>query len=63
LLAPSKAIVMRFKLKDVLKKEESKWDKNLSLGNLGNLGNLACLPLKSTCDEIQVERCVEERRK
>ncbi len=54
---------MRFKLKDVLKKEESKWDKNLSLGNLGNLGNLACLPLKSTCDEIQVERCVEERRK
>jgi hypothetical protein len=24
---PSKANVMRFKLKDVLKKEESKWDK------------------------------------
>jgi len=29
LLALSKAIVMRFKLKDVLKKEESKWEKNL----------------------------------
>jgi hypothetical protein len=26
-------------------------------------GNLGCLPLKRKCDEIEVERCVEEERK
>jgi hypothetical protein len=27
------------------------------------LVTLVAFPLKSNCDEIQVERCVEERRK
>ncbi len=44
---------MRFKLKGVLKKEESKMGQKLKVLVFGNLGNLACLPLKSNCDEIQ----------
>jgi hypothetical protein len=61
LLAPQKKNVMRLKLKDVLKKKESKMKQKLIISDLfGNLGNFVWLPLTSKCDEIEVERCVEE---
>ncbi len=55
---------MRLKLKDVLKKKESKMRQKLIISDLfGNLGNFVWLPLTSKCDEIEVESCVEEGRK